>query len=129
MPNPALQPTASPRLSLTLGRKNKALSEADHLELLYLDGKNVQVTLKHITDNLRASANSQKYIRRRFRYSDWRGHLISVIAILLNDDRTGPSIQDVWQVFDEGSWVGPQLAVAMPFLDEAFVQHARSANE
>ena len=59
------------------------MSVPDYLVLLHLGGKEVQVVLRQIRDNMRASADQDEYIRRRFEYADWRGHLISAVAMLL----------------------------------------------
>ncbi|HTG95611.1 MAG TPA: hypothetical protein VL866_23625 [Pyrinomonadaceae bacterium] len=94
-----------------------------------MDCKEVQVVLTHIRDNMRSSANQREYIRRRFQYADWRGHLISAIAMLLADDRDSFPADDLWRAFDKGSWVAPQLAVTTFFLDKAFVEHAHTRIE
>src|SRR2546423_1828177 len=101
------------------------MSVPEYLVLLHLGGKETQVVLRQIRDKMRASTDQNDYVRRRFTYSNWRGHLISAVAMLLAADHDNLPVTDLWNTFDSGSWVAPQLAATASLVDKQFVQQAR----
>lgn len=120
---------AAPDQVLNLAARVKAMSVPEHLILLHLDGKKMQVVLAHIRDDLKASADQCQHIRQRFENADWRGHLISAVAMLLADDCSNLPVADLWSSFDGGSWVAPQLAATASLVDKDFIRHARTRVE
>jgi len=53
----------------------------------------------------------------------WREHLVAAIVALLLKDKEDFS-EGLWQAFDRGSWVQPQLAVTAFFTDPSFSENA-----
>jgi hypothetical protein len=53
---------------------------------------------------------------------NWRGHLIALAAVLLSRE---PDHALLWRTFDRGSWVAPQLAVALYWTDPKFAVEAK----
>ncbi len=51
---------------------------------------------------------------------NWRPHLVACVALIYEPREA--VLPALWQAFDEGSWVAPQLAVAGYFSDAKFVE-------
>jgi hypothetical protein len=56
---------------------------------------------------------------------NWRPHLVAAVAVLCSENRERYS-DNIWEAFDSGSWVAPQLAVALSYCDRDFVVNAKN---
>jgi hypothetical protein len=95
-----------------------------YLPLLHLSSGDVQPVLLAVSEALRSVPDDQDHIQLMLQHSDWRPHLVAAVAALLSRDPSNfaPSL---WAAFDRGSWVAPQLAVALHFSDPDFVPQAK----
>jgi hypothetical protein len=50
---------------------------------------------------------------------NWRTDLVAIAAVLLSDKPTH-FVEPLWEAFDYGSWVAPQLAAGLYFVDPNF---------
>jgi hypothetical protein len=84
----------------------------------------VQPALTTLSDLLRSSTDGRRYIEVMLQGRNWRPHLVASVAALLSQDRTTYATA-LWRTFDRGSWVAPQLAVALYFTDPEFSREAK----
>lgn len=97
-----------------------------YLELLHLhDGKG-QTALRRIREAL-LDPSWQSYAVKLLSDPNWRPHLVGGAALICKPCEE--ALPALWQAFDGGSWVAPQLAVAAYFSDAKFTRHARSRIE
>ena len=59
---------------------------------------------------------------------NWRPHLIAAIAMALGSS-SPKSVEKLWQTFDSGSWVSPQLAAVASITDKDFSNNAKKRIE
>jgi len=97
---------------------------ADYLCFLGMGSSDVQPALSSLSHVLRSTAAGRRYIELRFQGRDWRPHLVATVAVLLSPDRASYA-PTLWRTFDYGSWVAPQLAVALYLSDPEFGREAR----
>jgi hypothetical protein len=95
-----------------------------YLSFLGMSAPDVQPALTTLSDVLRTSTDGRRYIEVMLQGRNWRPHLVASVAALLSPDRTTYSTA-LWRTFDRGSWVAPQLAVALYFTDPAFSREAK----
>jgi hypothetical protein len=94
-----------------------------YLSLLWMSSDDVPLVLTDIADAL-SSPDGRGYVTRMLEDENWRSHLIATIAAPLSPDPSNfaPAL---WAAFDRGSWVAPQLAVALWFSDPEFTSEAK----
>lgn len=95
-----------------------------YLSFLGMSTPDVQPALTTLSDVLRTNADGRRYIEVMLQGRNWRPHLVASVAALLSPDRTTYSTA-LWRTFDRGSWVAPQLAVALYFTDPEFSREAK----
>jgi hypothetical protein len=99
-------------------------STGDYLALLHLNSRGAKGTVARVVDCCHASKNAHAEIASLFDEFDWRPHLVAAVALsALSYNRT--SMTKLWEVFDAGSWVTPQLAVAAYISDPDFSHLAK----
>ena len=95
-----------------------------YLPLLHMARPEAQNVLRRVQQALDTPGGVAQYIDRLLLQPDWRGHLVAAVAILMGG-RRGPFAEALWAAFDAGSWVAPQLAVTLYWVDPAFVARAK----
>lgn len=100
-----------------------------YLLLLHLDGEEVLGALTRIRNATQEAGDPKRYIRRLLQDEGWRLHLVGAAAMLLTNEQEHLCLEELWNAFDAGSWVIPQLAVTALFSDKEFVKHARARIE
>jgi len=100
-----------------------------YLLLLHLDGEGILGALTRIRNSIQEAGDPKRHIRRLLKDEGWRLHLVGAAAMLLTNDQEHLCLEELWNAFDRGSWVIPQLAVTALFSDKEFVKHARARIE
>jgi hypothetical protein len=95
-----------------------------YLSFLGMSSPDVQPALSSLSDVLRSNPDGPRYIEVMLQSRNWRPHLVASVAALLSHDRAHYAAA-LWRTFDHGSWVAPQLAVALYFLDPEFRREAK----
>jgi hypothetical protein len=95
-----------------------------HLPLLHMNSGDVPAVLGGISDALASADDSPRYVQLMLQDANWRPHLVAAIAALLSSGRSNYA-PALWAAFDSGSWVAPQLACALYFLDPEFASEAK----
>jgi hypothetical protein len=101
----------------------------DYLSLLSLDAKlGAHSAIDLLRSLLTSVPGAHTQIAILFGDRNWREHLVGCVAALLSGtDETLLAL--IWAAADDGSWVGPQLAVTLALLDPSFKERARSRIE
>ena len=95
-----------------------------YLSFLGMGTPDVQPALTSLSHVLRSTADGHRYIEVMLQGRNWRPHLVASVAALLSDDRAAYA-PALWRTFDCGSWVAPQLAVALYLSDPEFSREAK----
>jgi len=95
----------------------------DYLTLLGLPPEASPV-IQFIADVVRENPEYRQSVLALLGDPGWRLHLVAAIAVLLSRDRAELS-PALWEAVDRGSWVAPQLAVALSMCDPQFVSSAK----
>lgn len=95
-----------------------------YLSFLGMSAPDVQPALTSLSDVIRSNADGRRYIEVMLQGRNWRPHLVASVAALLSHDRATYAAA-LWRTFDRGSWVAPQLAVALSFMDREFSRAAK----
>jgi hypothetical protein len=95
-----------------------------YLSFLGMSAPDVQPALTSLSDVIRSNADGRRYIEVMLQGRNWRPHLVASVAALLSHDRATYAAA-LWRTFDRGSWVAPQLAVALYFTDREFSREAK----
>ena len=97
-----------------------------HLALLNLRNEDVEAALMRVRNAVQ-NPNWELYAKVCFSDPNWRPHLVAGCALLyIHSEDVLPAL---WQAFDSGSWVAPQLAVIGYFSDAKFGERAKSRIE
>ena len=107
-----------------LGPFNELSRSAGYLSLLGMRSDDVGSVLRAIRKIVQSETDHRHYIGRLLDDRNWRGHLMGVAAVLLSDESSS-YVSPLWRCFDRGSWVAPQLAVALYCSDPDFVGQAK----
>ena len=98
-------------------------ASADYLALLHLDAPEAHRAVAKVVEQCHESSACHEDIGRLFNQPNWRPHLVGAVAIsAIPFDLK--SCSKLWEAFDGGSWVAPQLAVAAFIRDPTFVDQA-----
>ena len=84
----------------------------------------VLAVLAEIDEIMRSTRDYSEYVRRLLADRNWRDHLVALTAALMSSEPAAYSAM-LWSAFDRGSWVAPQLAVALLCADPGFVAEAK----
>jgi hypothetical protein len=96
----------------------------NYLPFLGLGSPAVQPALRTLSTVLRTTDGPRRYVELMLQANDWRPHLVAAVAALLSDDPTS-YVPALWRTFDAGSWVSPQLVVALYLSDPTFKDEAK----
>lgn len=98
-------------------------SDAHYLSLLGLERPEADIAVAKVLEGNRTSSDLQRDIGELLDEMNWRPHLVAAVAISAIDYQ--PRIlAKLWDAFDAGSWVTPQLAVAAYLRDPDFSRQA-----
>src|SRR5260221_61819 len=84
----------------------------------------VQPDLTSLSHLVRSTTAGPSDIELMLQGRNWRPHLLAAVAVLLSPDQASYAAM-LWRTFDFGSWVAPQLAIALYFSDPAFGREAK----
>lgn len=93
-----------------------------YLTLLNLTG-GAQETVRIIQEVIRRCPNAREEILSLLHGNNWRPHLVAAVAVLLTEEKRD-LVDALWDSFDRGSWVAPQLAATAFLSDPDFPVHA-----
>src|SRR5215475_8926799 len=95
-----------------------------YLCLLRMGSPGDAAVLAKIADVMTSTVDHSRYLKRLLDDRNWRSHLIALVAALLSNDAAAFAPM-LWEAFDRGSWVAPQLAVSLYCCDPNFVVETR----
>jgi len=94
-----------------------------YAELLNLKLEDSTMTINRLIQAVEESDNITDEIITLLNSPNWRTQLIATIAILYLEENE-ELILKLWNAFDQGSWVSPQIAVALFLKDKNFRERA-----
>jgi hypothetical protein len=100
-------------------------SEPGYMDLLNPDPHRGKLAVSRVIECCHSSSDPIPDINRLLDQENWRPHLVAAVAL------SAPSYNQVafkklWDAFDAGSWVTPQLAVVAYLRDPEFSGQARA---
>jgi hypothetical protein len=95
-----------------------------YLALLHLSADDAPKAVQLVTDCCRKTANPYPDIRRLLADSNWRPHLVAAVAVIVSG-HDSEATKYLWHRFDTGSWVTPQIGVALYLVDREFEAQSR----
>jgi len=99
-------------------------SEPGYLDLLHLHAPKSNLTVSRVIECGRLSSDPFLDIGRLLDEANWRPHLVAAVALsVLGYNRV--AFTKLWNAFDAGSWVTPQLAVVAYLRDPDFSEQAK----
>src|SRR6185503_20140689 len=78
-----------------------------------------------VRDAARSTPDVTRALVAMLSEDDWRAHLVAGVAALA-PPADGAVVDAAWTAIDRGSWITPQLAVALFFIDPQFPGRAAS---
>jgi hypothetical protein len=108
-----------------LGIFRPVFVDAHHyLELLHLSFDDAPLSVELVRDCCRTVANPYPDICRLLEGLDWRPHLVAAVAVIVSGYHS-EAVECLWRRFDTGSWVTPQIGVALYLVDPDFAAQSR----
>ena len=95
-----------------------------YLSLLHMMREKSREACSAISELMASDVDTSQYVRLMLADVDWRPHLVACVAALTARDRSEYA-DPLWEAFDAGSWVAPQLAVTLSFCDPEFEESAK----
>lgn len=99
-----------------------------YLALLNLSSNDSGQAVQLVRDCCRKAGDPQPAIRNLLTEPNWRPHLVASVAAIVTGGHT-TTAQELWDRIDAGSWVTPQIAVALYLVDSNFASQARTRLE
>jgi hypothetical protein len=99
-------------------------SEHGYLSLLHLSADDAPQAVELVADCCRKIANPFPDICRMLADSNWRPHLVAAVAVIVSGHDSEVA-RFLWHRFDSGSWVTPQIGVALYLVDRDFEAQSR----
>jgi len=99
-----------------------------YLKFLHFRSEDADEPLKSLSNALAEESSKELQLLKLLKDQNWRAQLVGAIATALH----GPSptlVATLWNAIEEGSWVGPQLSVAVFLVDPQFESHAKERIE
>lgn len=90
-------------------------------------GYGPRAALATIRDLVRSNIVDEAQTLSLLRQRDWRPHLVGISTVYfasIQSTATVPVIEQMWDTFDKGSWVSPQVAAILSLVDEDFFDQA-----
>lgn len=100
-------------------------SHPGYLNLLHLDVPWNKVTVSRVIECCHSSPDPFPDINRLLDQENWRPHLVAAVALSVFGYNQ-VAFKKLWDAFDAGSWVTPQLAVAAYLRDPDFSGQAQT---
>ena len=108
-------------LFVQIGPFNQLFKKNLYLRLLRpYDAEGAIATIQNA---VKQSTNLEKEIQILLEDDNWRPHLVASVTLLMIKSVNLSNY--IWNRFDQGSWVNPQLAIAAYFHDPLFSQNAK----
>lgn len=99
-----------------------------YLALLGLSGDDAPTAVQLVRDCCRKVADPYPDICRLLADPNWRPHLIAAVAVIVSGNNP-EAVRRLWHRIDTGSWVTPQIGVALFLIDRDFEAQSRSRLE
>ncbi len=93
-----------------------------YLSLLHLESSDAETALRQVQLIIQ-EPKWERFATRLLLDPNWRPHLVACAALICRPKQE--VMPALWQAFDTGSWVAPQLAVTAYFSDIQFVERAK----
>lgn len=103
-------------------------STCGYLKLLHLGGDDSTKAVALVTDCCRQTGDPYRDIRQLLADPNWRLHLVAAVAVIVSD-YDSETTKCLWHCIDRGSWVTPQIGVALYLVDPDFELHSRTRLE
>lgn len=95
-----------------------------YLALLHLPGNEAVIAVAQVRDLCLNESAREEDISRLLSEINWRPHLVAAVATIVSG-YNARTVRSLWQRIDLGSWVTPQLAVALFLVDPDFEAQSR----
>jgi hypothetical protein len=99
-----------------------------YLALLRLEGGEASEAVARVKNCCEGAQDPFPDIGRLLTDPNWRPHLVAAVAVILCGHQV-ETAQALWRRLDRGSWVTPQVGVALSLTDPDFLRHARERLE
>jgi hypothetical protein len=97
---------------------------AHYLPLLNLTVDAAPKAVELVKDCCHKIANPYPDICRLLAEPSWRAHLVAAVAVIVSG-HDSEAVKRLWHRLDTGSWVTPQIGVALYLVDPAFEAQSR----
>jgi hypothetical protein len=99
-----------------------------YLALLGLHSSDAIQAVELVRNCCRQAPNPSPDICKLLADANWRPHLVAAAAVIVSGYNS-ESIKNLWRRMDSGSWVIPQIGVALYLTDPDFLPQARTRLE
>ena len=99
-----------------------------YLSLLNLTADDAPKAVELVLDCCRETTNPYRDICRLLADLNWRPHLVAAVAVIVSG-HDPEATRGLWHRIDTGSWVTPQIGVALYLVDRDFEAQSRSRLE
>jgi hypothetical protein len=106
-------------MAAEFGVFSPVFKSGNYLSLLHLGGPDVKQAVTLVLECCQRSSDQYEEIANLFDHLDWRPHLVGAVALTARPYNK-QACSKLWEAFDAGSWVTPQLAVAAFLCDPTF---------
>jgi hypothetical protein len=100
-------------------------SSHGYLALLHLDANDTSQAVEAVRQCCLSVEAPYPDIRQLLTDKNWRPHLVAAAALIISG-YDSESVRLAWRCLDTGSWVTPQLGVALFLVDPDFDDHCHS---
>ena len=99
-----------------------------YLALLGLRSSDAPESVARVRDCCRRAPDPFPDVCRLLTEANWRPHLVATVAVIIRGYHE-EAVRLLWRRLDTGSWVTPQIGVALSIVDPEFLQRARERLE
>jgi hypothetical protein len=99
-----------------------------YLALLGLRAADASESIARVRDCCRRTEDPFRDICQLLADANWRPHLVAAVAMIVSGYHA-EAVRLLWRRLDTGSWVTPQIGVALSIVDPEFLQRARERLE
>jgi hypothetical protein len=99
-----------------------------YLALLGLNSPDASESVVRVRDCCRRTADPFPDVCRLLAEANWRPQLVAAVAVIVSGYHE-EAVRLLWRQVDTGSWVTPQIGVALSMVDPDFLSRARERLE
>jgi hypothetical protein len=106
-----------------------ALGRYDPIFLLWF-GEHSESSIGKLSEAMTQSPDLEGELCALLNEPNWRGHLTAAVALVISEKAaTKKVVEALWEALERGSWVSPQLAVCLSYIDPNFSLQAKACIE